>query len=501
MSSTLSQGVHTLRILKRYATLVALAACSSSCFAGAVEKPPVILISIDTLRADHLSAYGYTRIRTPNIDAIGDGGTTYERIESQIPFTLPSHTVLMTSAYPFENQVESNDVRVPTGTVTLASVLRANGYRTAAFVGSMILRRDAGLDQGFEVYDTPPGTPAGQQPDMYFTGLRRDAALVTTAAQDWMDRNRAAPLFAFIHLYDLHTPYTPPTAPGLEPATAGYDLELAHVDEVLGQLQKTLRADGLWDRALVVLLADHGESLGDHGEAGHGYFIYDSTVHVPLIIHWPAAGPSARRSREPGGLIDVAPTILDFLHISAPPSFRGVSLLAQHERTAYGESPFAKGAGGVPLRSLVAGQYKYIDASEAELYDLLKDPGELVNVLAAHPEEALSMRARIDALTAPYAHAPRWNTGADVSASTREMLRSLGYTARGPQAPKNDAREKLREAEALETATTLLSTKQYGRAAILLSQILTWNSQNVQARRALIEACRFVPTLPDCKGR
>ncbi len=164
------------------------------------------MISIDTLRADHLSAYGYTKIRTPNIDSFGDGGTIYAQIDAQVPLTLPSHTSLMTSTYPFENRVEVNGEPVPAGAITLASVLRANGYRTAAFIGSMILDKQYGLDQGFDVYDSP----------FRSTSVRRDAALVTRAALQWLERNTGQPEFAFLHVYDLHTPYTLPQVAGLD---------------------------------------------------------------------------------------------------------------------------------------------------------------------------------------------------------------------------------------------------------------------------------------------
>ncbi len=484
--------------------LATLAAGSVFPSARAVEKTPVILISIDTLRADHLSAYGYTKIRTPNIDAFGEAGTTFDRMQAPMPFTLPSHTVMMTSTNPYENQVRNNSLVVPRGAVTLASVLRANGYRTAAFVGSMILQADTGLDQGFDVYDAPFALRPGQSPGASFAGLRRDAAAVTKAARAWLDRNRSAPVFAFLHFYDLHAPYTPPIATGAEPAIGPYDLELAYVDQVLGRFKAALQSNGLWDKSLVIVTADHGESLGDHGEPGHGYAIYNSTMHVPFIVHWPGGKSYPRRVSEPAGLIDLAPTVLDVLRVKVPPAFKGVSLLATRERTIYGESPFAKGVGNEPLRSLVSGPYKYIDAPTAEMYDLVKDPRELVNLLPARARDASPLKARLAALTAAYPSTNDRNVSPPVSDSRREMLRSLGYIGGGP--PKSgsrvtDPRELLKIAEALETAQTMVAVKQYGQAVMLLKQVLTWDSQNAQARRAIGEACKFVPTLPDCKGR
>src|SRR5690242_13261746 len=238
----------------------------------------VILISIDTLRADHLSAYGYTKVRTPNIDMFAERGTLYTNIEAQVPLTLPSHTALFTSTYPFENQIEENAERVPEGLLTLASVLKAHSYATAAFIGSVFLEREMGLGRGFDFYDSPfrfeafspiSGSMffagAGQNP--YSVRDRRDGALVIGAATRWLNQHRGQPVFAFLHLFDLHKPYT----------RGGYDEELRRVDSLLGGLRQLLIQQGWWDKSLVVLLSDHGEGLGDHGEANHGYFIYQST--------------------------------------------------------------------------------------------------------------------------------------------------------------------------------------------------------------------------------
>lgn len=265
----------------------AIGICGFAWAAMAAEKPPVILISIDTLRADHLSAYGSRKVRTPNLDAFAEHGTIYRQIDAQIPLTLPSHTVLMTSAYPFVAGVAANDQTAPAGAVTLASVLRANGYGTAAFIGSFILDQRCGLDQGFDLYDSPFRQAASANP--YGARVRRDGALVARAALAWLAENRGRPVFAFLHLYDLHTPYPVAGMAGMQPNEAGYDAQLRHVDELLGAFRDRLARDGWWDRSLVVLLSDHGEGLGEHGETSHGYFIYESTLHVPLIVHWPAA--------------------------------------------------------------------------------------------------------------------------------------------------------------------------------------------------------------------
>ena len=405
----------------------------------------LILVSIDTLRADHLSAYGYTRIHTPHIDSFAQGGTLFTQAEAQVPLTLPSHTSLFTSTYPFQNQVEENGERVPAGVATLASVLRSRGYKTAAFIGSEFLDRRFGLDQGFDDYDSPFGVESGRVEYPRSMSLRRDGALVARAARQWLDAHRGQTVFVFVHLFDLHTPYTLAPELARQEGISRYDAQLEYVDQVMGRFQRDLMQSGWWDKSLVVLFGDHGEGLGDHQETDHGYYIYESTLHVPLIVHWPhngetekskletgnwklGIGNSARfsstdfrvlpfndqaaetrsvtrvssfqfpvssfnrypqRAVTPVGLIDVAPTILDFLRVPAPASFEGVSRLGALKpgesappRPVYSESLYAHDAfRWAPLRALRVGKYKYIQAPKAELYDLDADPHELVNLL------------------------------------------------------------------------------------------------------------------------
>jgi choline-sulfatase len=458
-------------LLKRILPLLLIAVCVHT--ASAAEKTPVILISIDTMRADRV---------TPNIAAFAEKGTVFTQIDSQIPLTLPSHTSLMTSMYPFQNRVEMNGDVVPAGAVTLASVLRSNGYKTAAFIGSMILNKQYGLDQGFDVYDAPFGS----------SRVRRDAALVTAAAQRWLDKNRNEPVFAFLHLYDLHTPYTIPQVAALMPNARGYTAELAWIDQVLGRFRAALMQDGWWNKALVIVLADHGESLGDHGETSHGYFVYESTIHVPLLIHWPQGAPKyPDRVTEPGGLIDVAPTILDFLDIPAPQSFVGSSLLGHGEHAVYAESIYPQRSfGWAPLRALRAGQYKYIQVPRPELYDLAKDPGEHVNLIKSNPKEAASRNARIDALMAKYAPTQP-QSAVPMSAHTREVLGTLGYTAGGHHAAGGpDPKDKVAEQEAYENGLAFLYSGHYDKAIAAFRKIVKEDPRNAPAQCALNEAYR-----------
>lgn len=462
--------------------------------AGA-DPASVIVISIDTLRADHLSSYGYRRIRTPNIDSFTEAGTLFSNIESQVPLTLPSHTSLFTSTYPFESQIEENAERVPAGVVTLASVLRSHGYKTAAFIGSVFLESEMGLDQGFDFYDSPFHFEAfspisgsmflgGANRNQYGVRDRRDGALVLGAARRWLGANtaqRGAGVFVFAHLFDLHKPYI----------RDGYDEELAYTDRILGAFKQALIQSGWWQRSLVVLLSDHGESLGEHGEDSHGYFIYESTLRVPLIVHWPDGAPSRRaRDDRPGGLIDVAPTVLDFLHIAAPPSFEGRSLLdAGGQRGVYSETLYAfDGFGWSPLRSLREGAYKYIDAPTPELYNLATDPHEQTNLYSKDPARARALKSELRSLVA--SHAPKQPASpATISPRTRALLASLGYLSGRSRATAGgalpDPKARLAEYRMYERAQTLLYDRRLEEAAVTLRLILARDPKNTLARRDL----------------
>ena len=457
----------------------------------AVEPAPVILISIDTLRADHLSSYGYRRIRTPNIDSFAEHGTLFTNIDSQVPLTLPSHTSLFTSTYPFQNQIEENAERVPAGDVTLASVLRSHGYKTAAFIGSVFLEREMGLGQGFDVYDSPFHFEAFSpiSGSMFFGGAgrnqytvrdRRDGALVLAAARQWLAANRGARVFVFAHLFDMHKPYV----------RGGYDAELAYVDKLLGAFKQTLIAQGWWRRSLVVLFSDHGEGLGDHGEDTHGYFLYESTLRVPLIVHWPDSAPGHQaRENRPAGLIDVAPTILSLLHIAAPPSFEGHSLIGPafpdevSSDTVYAYDGF----GWSPLRSLRRGAYKYIDAPRPELYNLAADPHELHNLYAQDASRAQALRSELRKLLARYA--PRRPASpATISPRTRALLASLGYLSGGAHAAGKtlpDPKDRLPEYRLYERAQMLLYGRRLEDAAAVLRRVLAGDPRNTLARRDL----------------
>jgi tetratricopeptide (TPR) repeat protein len=455
----------------------------------------IVLISIDTLRADHLSCYGYRRVKTSHIDAITAKGTLFSAVDSQVPLTLPSHVSLFTSTYPFFNGIEDNGEPLRASAVTLATVLKSNGYRTAAFVGGFVLDRRFGLNQGFDEYDSTFDLHRQKQTDP--GDIKRLGADVVEAATKWLEGNSGTPFFLFLHLYDLHTPYNLPATYRTHYGI-GYDAELQYVDEQVGSICDFLRDRGLFDKTLLVLTSDHGESLGEHGEKTHGYFIYQSTLWVPLIIHWPAgSGDFPARSDQPASLIDVAPTILQFAGVPQPPQFQGRSVLEflragspQVTREVYSESRYAHNHFGCsPLRSLRTGSYKYIQAPKPELYDLAADPGETRNLFEPRRSVALNLQERMLSLRARFrGEHPLGGRTLDPDAVAR--LGSLGYIALSsphPDSPDSgaDPKDRITDFEDYGRAIVLASAGRVDESNTLLERLLLHNPELLDLRMSL----------------
>lgn len=401
---------------------------------GALRGANVLLVSIDTLRADHVGAYGESGALTPTIDGLAKDGLRFDRTYAHVPLTLPSHASLLTAAYPTRNGVRDNGAfKLDGHRATLATVLKHAGYRTGAFLGAFVLDARFGLNHGFDVYDDRMlGTGAEQEMS------ERRADSVVAPAADWIlaqhlapRPTHLAPWFAWVHLYDPHAPYAPPEPYASQYASEPYDGEIAYADAALGRFLGRLRAAGALTNTLVVVLSDHGESLGEHGERTHGLFAYDATLRVPLVMYAPAAiRPGV--VHDPMRLVDVAPTILDL--VSAP------ALEDADGRTVRpfiaGERPFEDPGSyfealdanltrdWAPLRGIVRGFSKLIDLPEPELYDLASDPGEQHNLYARQPERARQLEAELDRISnAKSAAVPT----APVSADAEARLRSLGY--------------------------------------------------------------------------
>ncbi len=398
----------------------------------------VLLISIDTLRADAIGAYGSKSVSTPWMDLLAREGVRFEQAHAHNVVTLPSHSNILSGRYPLTHGVRDNTgFRFPQDVPTLATMLKERGFETAAFVSAFVLDSRFGLDRGFDVYDDHTAGLDRQSP---FMVPDRKAEETVSLALRWMESHRDRQFFAFVHLYDPHFPYQPKEPYASRHRDAPYYGEVEATDAALETLLKPV-LDGPRERnTLVILTSDHGEALGEHGESTHGIFAYESTLRVPLILRLP--GVSNRVASAPARHIDIVPTVLDALGMDVPKELPGTSLwgLALGGRAGVGFSAYFESLstslnqGWAPLRGMFDGRYKYIDLPLPELYDLRADPGELKNLAATEPVQLDSMRS---ALTRQRALDKGVKRG-DEDAATIERLRALGYVGAAQAAPQKD---------------------------------------------------------------
>ena len=395
------------------------------CTSTAVAHPRnLLLITLDTMRADRLPAYGFTGVLTPALDRIAAEGAVFEEAYAAVPLTLPSHVSLFTGLYPPRHGVRDNAGAPLSGEfTTLAEVLRERRMTTAAFVASSVLAPGRGLEQGFDLYSAgEPARCSGAPP------ARRRAGAVVDEATSWLERHDTEPFFAWIHLYDTHRPYDLPAEYKdryLDPYLAAIAYEDAQIARVIGHLETR----GLLTSTLIVVAGDHGESLGDHGEKSHGIFLYQEALRVPFMVRGPGVSP--RRVTAVARLVDVMPTVLDLFGVSTS-GLDGVTLAQAGTRSStdprlevYSESMYPRRFGWAPLRSLRADRYKVIDAPRAELYDLINDPGEERNVLVEHPSVAAAMLHRLRAFES--GQEPPATPSAEVDTAVLDRIASLGY--------------------------------------------------------------------------
>jgi arylsulfatase A-like enzyme/predicted Zn-dependent protease len=395
-------------------------------------SPNVLLVSIDTLRADHLGSYG-AKTKTPTLDALAAEGVLFERAVSHVPLTLPSHASLFTGTYPIAHGIRDNGAfRLAATHRTLASLFRERGYRTGAFVASFPLDSRFGLDQGFEIYDDVYGE--GSWYDIKIAERPADEVLKPAAA--WIEETAEKPYFAFVHLYDPHSPYEPPAPFAARFAGDPYTGEVAYVDDALGRFFERLTAAGRMDNTIVVVTADHGEGLGEHGEKTHGMFAYESTLRVPLIFRWKDALPHGLRIPARVRIVDVAPTLVSLAGLPTFSGFQGESLVDAMtkgepvpDRDSYFEAlSFNLSRNWAPLSGLYRGGFKLIQLPIPELYDLEADPRESENLSASRPDDEAQMRSALEELVAKRGT----NDGGEeakreLDAETVAQLKTLGY--------------------------------------------------------------------------
>jgi len=399
------------------------ATSGSSTTAGAKDSPEVVLITLDTVRADSVGFSGSGKVETPALDRLAREGLVFESARASNVVTLPSHANMLTGLYPYQHGVRDNTgFRLGTEIPTLATELGERGYATGAFVGAFPLDSRYGLDRGFEVYDD--SYPPGASP--YDFELReRPAAEVVQAARSWYAKEKGRPRFLWVHLYDAHAPYRPP-APFAERYPGDpYLGEIAAMDAALGPLFSDIRGSGRG--TLVVVTSDHGEALGDHGEVTHGLFAYEATLKVPLLLWWPGR-IAPERSRVAARHVDVFPTVVEAAGAQKPEGLPGRSLLTaesasgrDESRTTYFEAlSTSLNRGWAPLTGLVDGGHKFIDLPVPELYDLARDPGESANVASSRPDVV----RRLKSLLPPGASQAR---AAPAGSEEAGKLLSLGY--------------------------------------------------------------------------
>ena len=472
--------------------VVLLAALAAGCGRRAGTAPefpgaPVILVSIDTLRADHLPAYGYSKVETPNIDALQRDSILFENAYSQVPLTLPSHLSLLTGLLPAQHGVRANlgyhlDGRAHP---TLARVLRGHGYATGAAVSSYVLRGATGIDDSWDFFDDAVGGDGEWTRDLSL--LRRSGAATVQRALGWLTGVKARPFFLFVHVYEPHLPYDPPE-PFRSRYGATYDAEIAAADAVVGDLVGQLKRDGLYDRSIVLLVSDHGEGLGDHGEQEHGILLYREVLHVPLLLKLPGSRDAGTRLSSPVALTDVAPTIASLLRLDGELR-RGPSLLERgrgkatregiYSETYYPRIHFGWGS----LRSLVDARRHYIDGPRPELYEIVRDPAEKTDTVFADAAVAQAMKRALQGYPAEFASPGR------VEPEVAERLKALGYLSQAVRTSDDEAlpnpRDRIWVHERLKAASNLTAQGRENEALAALRRLLAEEPGSFEARRDL----------------
>lgn len=469
----------------------------------------IVLVTLDTTRADRLGAYGHRGGLTPNLDRIAREGVLFEDAVSPVPLTLPAHASLFTGRYPASHGVRHNGIyRLRESETTLAEHLRSHGFATAGFVAAYVLNRGFGAEQGFDLYDDVPGNRFEEGRDRIYDA-QRTAGAVNGRVLPWLDARRPGErFFLWVHYYDPHDPYAPPEGEG-PLAGEGYDREISYMDARFGDLLRALEERGLLDRSVLVVAADHGESLGEHGEKTHGIFLYEGAVRIPMILRAPGLVPSGKRLPGPAELVDLAPTVLEILGLPPLPAAQGRSLVPRlagkddgRGRLAFAESLMPRlEFGWSELRMTTDGRFKYVEAPRPELYDLREDPREERNLAANEPERGGELAAALARWVAETRDdAAESDAARPLDPDEEAKLRSLGYLGgdffkSGEAAGRTDPKDGIVEVRRLDEARERLAAGDAAGALPGIEAVLRANPRNHQARTskalALIELGRL----------
>ena len=463
---------------------LACAHCIAAAKPSAKRAPNVVLITLDTVRADHLGCYGNKSIQTPALDALARDGVVFDRAISQVPLTWPSHAAILTGMYPFQNGVQDfTGQPLDSRFRSVAQAFKQHGYATGAVVSAFVLDRSWGLARGFDSYDDAFAPEAFVNRDIGLVDRRAGESVDRALA--WLKRNQLRPFFFWLHLYDPHSPYDPPEPFRSQYQSHLYDGEIAYADHELGRLLAWLKQSQLYDSSMILFLSDHGESLGEHGEHEHGFFVYNATVRVPLIVK-PTAGSGIRpgRSTRPVETTAVAPTLLEAagIHDGMGQQVRSRGLLdavAASDDAAYSETfyPFSS-FGWSPLHALETTRYHYIEAPKPELYDLNEDPEEKNNLVSQQTATVAVLKDRLQAILANRPYSPGADSSSRLSPDAQDKLRALGYVAYRSPVPLGslisglpDPKTKLGEFNSILEAEDALQSHNDDKADALLRKV------------------------------
>lgn len=465
----------------------------------AARRPNILFIIVDTLRSDHVGCYGYKNIQTPNIDSLASRGVLFTNAISQTPLTFPSHVTIFTSQYPqFHQERDNGNYRLDESSVTLAERLKQENYVTAAFVSSFVLEGKFGLNKGFDVYDDKMLKNTKKR-IIKLMDEERPADQVNDAAIGWLKENKDKNFFLWVHYYDPHTLYNPPQPYKERYKDNLYDGEIAFVDEKIGELLSAIKECGLDKDLFIIFASDHGEGLGEHNEAGHGIFIYDSTLKVPLIFSYPEKIPGGRIIQAQVRLADIMPTVLDLLGMKKNKEIQGTSLAdlikgrgKPGSLPAYSESFYAKfHFNWSQLQSLRTQEWKYIKSSEPELYNIMDDPLELNNLAGERADAVKDLDKKLEKfLRQTESPAKEKKTIAD--RETRERLASLGYIqGAGETGTKQPVPLKMIQIlEKMNLADRMANEGQLEEAVGMLDEVLKADPENMEAHLHLAQVLR-----------
>ena len=441
----------------------------------------VILISIDTCRADHLSCYGFGRKTTPNIDAIADEGVVFENVLSPVPLTLPAHSSMLTGTIPPYHGVHDNlDYRLGDSNVTLAEILKKHGFATGAIISAFVLDSQFGINQGFDMFND-----RFEKPQMAGAFSERKAQEASHFAIKWLDQHKNDKFFLFLHYFDPHADYVPPEPFASKFADNLYAGEIAYADYCIGLVILKLKELGLFDSSLVIITGDHGEMLGEHGELTHGYFIYQSAIKVPLIFKLPGQRKS-KVIKDLVGLIDIVPTVCGLLGIQPSPHVQGENLsrylirksASKKERHVYTESFYTTKCNANSLLGVVTDRFKYIQTTRPELYDLVKNPQESNNLIKQKAQQAHILQDRLRQILKQSIRKGGPDSKVVLDEQARKRLESLGYVAGSISEDfefdqsRDDPKDLIGFHLSVENAQRLISQKKLAEAKRLCQELL-----------------------------